>query len=58
MKKEFDFESFKNKAIEQLKAGIPCWVKTVDFGSVFYFWIGDGIIGKVRVRPCWFRFLV
>jgi putative transposase len=23
MKKEFDFESFKNKAIEQLKAGNP-----------------------------------
>ena len=28
MKEEFDFESIKNKAIEQLKAGKPCWVRT------------------------------
>lgn len=27
MSEEFDFESIKNKAIEQLKAGNPCWVR-------------------------------
>ena len=29
MKEEFDFESIKNKAIEQLKAGKPLLGKTV-----------------------------
>ena len=28
MKEEFDFESIKNKAIEQLKAASLCWVRT------------------------------
>ena len=28
MSEEFDFERIKNKAIEQLKAGNPFWVRT------------------------------
>jgi hypothetical protein len=28
MKEEFDFESIKNKALEQLKSVSICWAKT------------------------------